>query len=170
MKLAGRQEESQVEFSADRVIVRLPARDASISLHESDGGGGATMPHVHSELIEVKQTRKKGRGVFARTSIPKGTVIERVPVIVVPAQEIFGQAPQSKLADYVFRWGRDMVAIALGYGSLYNHSYQPNARFYNKGRLTKTFTAIRDIQPGEEITVNYNGRPRSRSRVGFRVV
>lgn len=128
------------------------------------------MPYLHSELIEVRQVRKKGRGVFARTRIPKGTVIERVPVIVVPVQEIFSQAPQSKLADYVFRWGRDMVAVALGYGSLYNHSYQPNARFYNSGRLTKVFTAIRDIQSGEEITVNYNGPPGSRSRVPFRVV
>jgi SET domain-containing protein len=31
------------------------------------------------------------------------------------------------------------------------------------------FTAIRDIRAGEEITVNYNGSPGSRVRVGFRV-
>jgi SET domain-containing protein len=123
------------------------------------------MPYVHSELIEVKQIQKKGRGVFARTRIRKGTVIERVPVIVVPVHEVFGH-----LADYGFKWGRDMVAIALGYGSLYNHSYQPNARFDYDGRLRLVFAAIRDIQRGEEITLNYNGRPRSRSRVGFRVV
>jgi SET domain-containing protein len=128
------------------------------------------MPHIHSKLIEVKEVRKKGRGVFARTSIPKGTVIERVPVIVVPVQEIFSQAPKSKLADYVFVWGSDTVAVALGYGSLYNHSYQPNAQFFDSGRHTKIFMAIRDIQKGEEITVNYNGYPRGRSRVGFRVV
>ncbi|MCI0429907.1 MAG: SET domain-containing protein [Rhodospirillales bacterium] len=128
------------------------------------------MPHLHSELIEVRQTRKKGRGVFARRLIRKGTLIERVPVIVVPVGEVFTPAPQSTLADYVFKWGRKTVAVALGYGSLYNHSYRPNARFNYRGRLTQEFTAIRDIQPGEEITVNYNGSPSSRSRVAFRVV
>jgi hypothetical protein len=128
------------------------------------------MPHLHSQLIEVRQIRKKGRGVFARLPIAKGTVIERVPIILVPLREIFGPGPRSKLADYVFSWEKDTVAIALGYGSLYNHSYRPNARFHDKGRLTQVFTAIRDIEAGEEITVNYNGPPRGRSPVGFRVV
>lgn|SRR5262245_2225591 len=128
------------------------------------------MPHRHSDLIEVRQTAKKGRGVFAHTNIRKGVVIERVPLIVVPVAEVFGQAQRTKLADYVFNWTRDTVVIALGYGSLYNHSYQPNANFYDEGHLTQVFAAIRDIQAGEEITVNYNGPPRSRSRVGFRVV
>jgi len=127
------------------------------------------MPHRHSDLIEVRRVSKKGRGVFARRRIPKGTVIERVPLIVVPIGEVFGQAQRSKLADYVFKWTRDTVVIALGYGSLYNHSYQPNARFYDEGHLTQVFTAIRDIQAGEEITVNYNGPPRSRGRLDFRV-
>jgi len=127
------------------------------------------MAHRHSDLIEVRRVSKKGRGVFARRRIPKGTVIERVPLIVVPIGEVFGQAQRSKLADYVFKWTRDTVVIALGYGSLYNHSYQPNAHFYDEGHLTQVFTAIRDIQAGEEITVNYNGPPRSRGRLDFRV-
>ena len=36
--------------------------------------------------------------------------------------------------------------------------------------LSKSFTALRDIEPGEEITVNYNGKPKSRSAVWFEVV
>ena len=62
------------------------------------------------------------------------------------------------------------MAVALGYGSLYNHSYQPNARYDDVGRLTKVFSALRDIEPGEEITVNYNGKPGDRGPVGFDVV
>ena len=120
--------------------------------------------HRHSELIEIKQVPKKGRGVFARTHIKKGAVIERVPVITVPVRDISG-----RLADYGFWWAHDSVAIALGYGSLYNHSYKPNARF-QRDRLMQVFIAIRDIQSGQEITVNYNGSPRSRSKVGFVVV
>jgi SET domain-containing protein len=131
-------------------------------------GTGKEVPHRHSQLIEVRRTRKKGRGVFARSKIAKGTVIERVPLIVIPLRDVFGHRLRSELADYVFSWEKDTVAIALGYGSLYNHSYRPNARFYGSG-LTQVFAAIRDILPGEEITVNYNGPPRSCTRVGFYV-
>lgn len=142
-----------------------PSNDSALQT-----GVGATMPHRHSDLIEVRQVRGKGRGVFARAPIPKGTVIERVPVIVVPLKEIYNRAPRSTLADYVFKWERDTVMIALGYGSLYNHSYRPNAEFYDEGQLTQVFAAIRDIRRGEEITVNYNGPPRSRGRLDFDVV
>jgi len=31
------------------------------------------------------------------------------------------------------------------------------------------FVALRDIEAGEEITVNYNGRPSGRAKVGFEV-
>jgi len=127
------------------------------------------MPYVHSDLIEVRRIPKKGRGVFARRHIRKGTVIERVPVILVSMKEVFSQAPRSKLADYVFIRDRDTVAVVLGYGSLYNHSYQPNAQYYDSGRHTQVFEAIRDIRPGEEITVNYNGSATDRRQVGFRV-
>ena len=65
---------------------------------------------------------------------------------------------------------RGTVALALGYGSLYNHSYRPNARYDDIGQLTKIFTALRDIPPGEEITVNYNGDPSDRAAVAFEVV
>ena len=62
------------------------------------------------------------------------------------------------------------MALALGYGSLYNHSFRPNARYDDVGPQTKEFTAMRDIAPGEEITVNYNGEPTSRAAVWFEVL
>jgi len=127
------------------------------------------MPFEQSELVELKQVRGKGRGVFARARIGRGGIIERVPVIVIPLREVYDRGEGSKLGDYVVMWNREKAAIALEYGSMYNHSYDPNAR-YDDGRLTKTFTAIRDIAPGEEITVNYNGDPGDESDVGFPVV
>ena len=57
--------------------------------------------------------------------------------------------------------------LALGFGSLYNHSYRPNARYDDVGPQAKSFTALRDIAPGEEITVNYNGEPGRRKKVWF---
>lgn len=121
----------------------------------------------HTDWIEVKRVKGKGRGVFARRAIREGAVIERVPVLVVPYGD---DDADSSLTPYYFTWGEGTVALALGYGSLYNHSYQPNARYDDVGRQTKVFTALRDIEPGEEITVNYNGDPDDRTPVAFEVV
>ena len=128
------------------------------------------MPIQSSALIEVKRTARKGRGVFARTFIPEGTEIERVPVIVFPADEVLNGEAGTVLQRYVFEWGRGTVALALGFGSVYNHAFTPNARYDDKGQLTKVFTAIVDIYPGEEITVNYNGHEEATDPVGFEVV
>ncbi len=126
------------------------------------------MPIYASSHIEVKQTLGKGRGVFARSFIPEGAEVERVPVLVMPEDEALDPSG-TVLANYVFEWGRGTVALALGFGSIYNHSYSPNARYDDVGRLTKVYTALRDILPGEEITINYNGDENDLSPVGFEV-
>jgi uncharacterized protein len=59
------------------------------------------------------------------------------------------------------------VAVVLGYGSLYNHSYKPNAYYRDRRNRVKEFIALRDIAAGEEITINYNGSPHDPSDVGF---
>jgi SET domain-containing protein len=128
------------------------------------------MAFQQSDAIEVKRVRGKGRGVYARRLIRKGEVIERVPVLVMSLEEYAKGLSETVLKDYCFNWSRGRVALALGYGSLYNHSYRPNARYDDVGPLTKEFTALRDIRPGEEISVNYNGEPRSRAKVWFDVV
>ena len=72
----------------------------------------------------------KGRGVFARRPIAAGEVFETAPVLVVPAAE-WSSIEKTVFFDYTFEWGweGETAAIALGYGSLYNHSYTPNARY-----------------------------------------
>ena len=62
------------------------------------------------------------------------------------------------------------IVPSLGYGSLYNHSYRPNARYDDEEGRIMVFTALRDIGRGEEITVNYNGEPGDETPVGFEVV
>ena len=66
-------------------------------------------------------------------------------MLVLPIGE---SRPGSVLSHYCFAWGRGTVALALGYGSLYNHSYRPNARYDDVGPQTKEFTALRDIERG----------------------
>jgi SET domain-containing protein len=128
------------------------------------------MALTQSDAIEIKRIRGKGRGVFARRLIRRGEVIERVPVLVLAAEEVRDARSWSGLAGYCFLWGEGRLALALGYGSLYNHSYRPNARYVDLSERTKLFTALRDIAAGEEITVNYNGEPEDQTPVGFEVV
>ena len=125
------------------------------------------MPLRPSDAIEVKRIKGKGRGVFALRLIRKGELIEKVPMLVMPDDE---NLEGTVISKYCFAWGRGTVALALGFGSLYNHSYRPNARYDDVGPQTKEFTALRDIEPGEEIVVNYNGDPRSRTKVWFDVI
>jgi SET domain-containing protein len=123
-----------------------------------------------SPAIEVRRMGSKGRGVFARELIRKGSVIERAPVIVIPAVEIDENPYDTVLTRYCFQWGRKSVALVLGFGSLYNHSYRPNAYYRDLRSRVKEFIALRDIKPDEEITINYNGSPHDKSDVGFRTI
>lgn len=126
------------------------------------------MPFSASTAIVVKQVPGKGLGVFASRDIAADEVIERCPVLVMSKSDVW--QVDAVLSRYVFSWGDGKVALALGYGSLYNHSFQPNARCEDRGRRCKQFLAIRDIAAGEEITFNYNGSPDDQSAVGFEVV
>jgi len=121
--------------------------------------------------VEVRETVTRGRGVFALVPIPAGTLIETADVIPVSRDEM-GALQDCVLAEYYFRWGEDSRegALALGYGSLYNHSFKPNARYVKHfDRLTIDFVAIRDIAVGEEIRTNYNGEPGDQTKLWFDV-
>lgn len=96
-------------------------------------------------------------------------MIEICPVIVLPEADL-PIIHRTKLHDYYFLWGDDQqqCAIALGYGSLYNHAYEPNARYLlDYEHDTIDFYCIKKIEAGEEITVNYNGEPEVKTPVWF---
>jgi len=109
---------------------------------------------------------KAGRGVFANKLIKKNEVIENCPVFVLPKKD-YPLAKKTVLRNYYFMWGKSTSAICFGYGSFYNHSYEPNATYKKdiKGQ-TIDFIAIKDIDKNEEILVNYNyGSPNDKSRL-----
>jgi SET domain-containing protein len=108
--------------------------------------------------IAVHTFPGKGRGVVAERAFAAGETIERPPVIALSAHET-ALIRETRLAHYYFEWGADcqQAAIALGYGSLYNHSYSPNARYaFHEDVDHLEIIAQRAIESGEEITINYN--------------
>lgn len=109
-----------------------------------------------SMLYLVNSTRR-GRGVCTSSRIRSGDVIERCPVIIIPAQEL-PALKSTVLYDYYFMWDRPegSAAIVLGFGALYNHSSSPNADIIlNYEELLVEFIATQDIARDCEITFDY---------------
>ncbi|MGH3779757.1 MAG: SET domain-containing protein-lysine N-methyltransferase, partial [Pseudonocardiaceae bacterium] len=75
--------------------------------------------------------------------------------VVVPAAERH-LLDGTHLFNYYFCWEAETAAIALGYGSLYNNSSSPRARYYKVFDADIVeFVSVCDIEPGCEITVDY---------------
>lgn len=126
-----------------------------------------TVPYA----IAVKDVKGKGRGVFALRDFKKGEMIEICPVLVIPGRHS-ELILSTKLDHYAFDWdGDDDLALLLGYGMIYNHSYSPNAKIlHDIGKRHSEITAIKPVKKGEEILVNYNGTPKDKSPLWFDVV
>lgn len=109
------------------------------------------------QKIEFKESQIHGLGVFATSDIEKNEVIEVCPILFLPAKR--GDTNYT-LVDYAFEWPRSEhwtnFVIALGYGSLYNHSNNPNANWTNDvENNTFIFFSTREIKKGEEIFICY---------------
>jgi SET domain-containing protein len=114
-----------------------------------------------TNMIEIKtSTLSDGefnRGVFATRDIVKGELIHEAPVIPYPNDQ-HEFIEQTVLDDYVFEYGINHTAVVLGYGMLFNHSYEPNATYdINFSNHTFNYYAYTGIKAGEEILINYNG-------------
>ncbi len=112
-------------------------------------------------LIEIKASLisegEFNRGVFATRDIKKGELFHEAPVISYPNDQ-HEHIEKTILADYTFEYGINHSAILLGYGMLFNHSYEPNANYkINFDNHTFDFYAFTDIKAGDEILINYNG-------------
>jgi len=113
-----------------------------------------------TQSLRVRKNRF-GRGVYAKRDYARGEIIEVSPAVIVKKRDI---RDDDRLADYAFEWARGKYAIALGYGSLFNHSEEhQNATWRNDlahNRLI--FYAIRPIKRGQEIFTNYGYDPARR--------
>lgn len=112
---------------------------------------------MKNDRLEVRQSPKGGRGVFALVDFAEGDEIEHVPLIVARSgdREVW---EQTSLVEY-FYWEvpeAGGAAVMLGYGSLYNHSFEPNG-WYTKEPENEAvmIRAHRPIAVGEEITLRY---------------
>ena len=107
--------------------------------------------------VYVKKVPKKGRGVFARRLLEEDDVIEVCPVLVFSKGES-RYLKKTAIHEYYFDWKHGGAALVLGYGSLYNHSEDPNTVMeHNMIRNVTRIIALRRIEPDEELTIDYTG-------------
>ena len=109
----------------------------------------------HPELY-VREVPGRGRGVFCGSALKQGDLVELCPVLVLPKGD-FDKIHGSHLHDYYFLWEHEgETALALGYGSLYNHATESNADYeMDFAARTIAIIAQRDIAADEEICIDY---------------
>jgi uncharacterized protein len=122
-------------------------------------------------FIYVAETADKGRGVFTSENIRKGTIVEVSPVIVMKQKEK-KLLNETLMHDYIFEWGdtNRQCCVALGYVSLYNHSFDSNCEYemeYDDELIR--ITTVKNIRKGEELFVNYNGTFNNKKPLWFDV-
>jgi SET domain-containing protein len=116
--------------------------------------------------LAVADFGERGRGIVALEDIKYGQLIERSPVLIIPANER-RMVDGTVIFTYVFMWEHNTVeqdlydhegrsAIALGYTSLLSHSFDPNCNFVRHiDALLIDVVAKRAITAGEELTIDY---------------
>lgn len=115
--------------------------------------------------IEIRETKDgRGLGVFTLARLDIGSVVETCPVVIINADyKRLSRDVQLKLFDWndLTQRGPNFHALALGYGSIYNGDNPANlhyAPFLEGQRHYIVLSAVRAIEVGEELTVNYSGK------------
>lgn len=104
---------------------------------------------IYVKVIE-KETKDKGKGVFAAEFIPSGTLIWKLDKDAKRySKDEYEKLPEIIKKD-LYQEGDEFI-LSNGYGESWNHSCDANTWWTNDDELS----ARRDIQIGEEITYDY---------------
>jgi SET domain-containing protein len=120
-------------------------------------------------LLTIAPSPNRGRGVFTTESIAADTIIEISPVLTLNPEER-AHVEKTSLFNYIFEWGDDMkgACVALGYLSIYNHSYTANCIYeMDVEHDLIQIRTVRDIEAGEELFINYNAAPDDATPIWF---
>jgi hypothetical protein len=116
---------------------------------------------VATPYTQILPVKGKGLGVVACTAIGEGVAIEIAPALIVRGSMACQLLNETVLHQHIYDWtdeDGDAAAIGLGHTSMYNtdDNKDPNACFdIDMIENTIEIIALRDIKPGEEITISY---------------
>ncbi|EST06690.1 SET domain protein [Kalmanozyma brasiliensis GHG001] len=118
-----------------------------------------TTPHLNPFNLAICAS-SSGRGVYTTTPISADTTIEISPVLLFPPAEYAQHGSKTQLDGYTFVWKRTeagaVMALALGLGSLFNHSGTPNVKWMlDRETHSIRYSTVRGVEAGEELTISY---------------
>ena len=109
--------------------------------------------------LYIGTSGNKGKGVFTSVPIAANVLVEIAPVIVMSKEER-KLLDQTRLHDYIFEWGdnREQCCMALGYASVYNHSFRSNCEYEMDFEKNEMYIrTVAAIEKDAELFINYNG-------------
>lgn len=117
-------------------------------------------PPKKIKIADVADVKGMGRGVFATEKIATGEIIEYCPVIFISEKESLFLEKENAILEYYYLFQKEFnkSCVMLGYGSLYNHSRNPNAEVDYDTKESQNFLffkALKEINAGEEIVFDY---------------
>ncbi|KAG7443141.1 uncharacterized protein BT62DRAFT_972973 [Guyanagaster necrorhizus] len=112
--------------------------------------------HLNTTGCRIQYSEGKGRGVYASRFIENRTVVEISPVLLFSKDEYESHGRHTVLGHYTFKCKDGRMALALGLGSLFNHSDSPNVTYeIDLSTESIRYTTVHDIEPGEELCIFY---------------
>lgn len=115
--------------------------------------------------VIIKNSKKYGRGLYATRNFKKGEIIEISPVVIVEKSDVH-TIEATVLNLYVFEWNKNTSALALGNGSLFNHSKRSNVSYMNSFRTKEiVFVTTRKIKKGQQLFIDYGYDPKEGIRI-----
>ncbi|OCH90027.1 hypothetical protein OBBRIDRAFT_879482 [Obba rivulosa] len=118
--------------------------------------GNPVPGHLNSSGCRIGYAKGKGRGVYASRDLSAQSVVEISPVLLFAAKEYEEHGKHTVLDHYTFKWRDGRMALALGLGSLFNHSSAPNVSYtIDPATESIRYTTTRRIREGEELCIFY---------------
>jgi uncharacterized protein len=123
-----------------------------------DGGPrGSDVPlREEDRLLEVRESPRGGRGLFATEAIRADVLLMSAPVLLIAPDER-GSIEDTIVDHYIYEWDDDgTAALVLGVSSMCNHASDPNAYLWLvPEHRSAELWSTRAIAADEEVTVSY---------------
>lgn len=102
--------------------------------------------------LYIFESQHGGYGVFTYSFIPANTLIEIAHCIPISQDEREGL---KTMLRYDYTHDDDISYVALGFGSIYNHSDDYNVDWVTQDDNKIVYTTNRDVHQNEELLISY---------------
>lgn len=109
-------------------------------------------------MYTIISNAEYGRGLYATRQIYAGELIAVCELLVLSPVDTITLNRGTALEHYTFKFNDAQDCLVLGDGELFNHSFNPNVKYSlkpNRTRHVMVFQATRDIQPDEQLFIDY---------------